>query len=181
MWDNERMASFWSSPNLSGTRDAVLVNGLAALAGCASIVLAMILRPDDQAFGPALGVALSATGVLLVWSLTLAVRAWRRGERSGWAWAVMVLGGPEIVLLCTLALLVRFVFPCSFSSPLQWDYGTGMIVFLPVGTIAYLGAMPVTWWQIRGHDPISGCLEIGIVSPDLHVRAAAKKWLDEHK
>ncbi|MGD0093694.1 MAG: hypothetical protein ABSE73_27605, partial [Planctomycetota bacterium] len=60
---------------------------------------------------------------------------------------------------------------------LQWDYGTGMIVFLPVGTIAYLGAMPVTWWQIRGHDPISGCLEIGIVSPDLPTRSHWKRGL----
>jgi len=39
------MASIWSSRDLSGTRDAVLVNGLATLAGCISIVLAIILRP----------------------------------------------------------------------------------------------------------------------------------------
>ncbi|MGD0089764.1 MAG: hypothetical protein ABSE73_07575 [Planctomycetota bacterium] len=72
MCDNEEMASFWSNRNLSGTRDAVLIHGLAMLAGCVFLVLAVILRPDDQAFGPGLGTALSATGVFLVWSLTLA-------------------------------------------------------------------------------------------------------------
>ncbi|MGD0091752.1 MAG: hypothetical protein ABSE73_17695 [Planctomycetota bacterium] len=169
------MASIWSSRNFSGTRDAVLVNGLSALAGCTGIMLATILDPNDQAFGPGLGVALAATGVLLAWSLTLAVRAWRRGERSGWCWAVMVLGGLEAVLLGTAALLIKFVF--WFYTPyrcFQWACDTGVIVFLPVGMLAYLGAVPVTWWrlrraarQIRGHDPISGCLEIGIVSPDL--------------
>ncbi|MGD0092116.1 MAG: hypothetical protein ABSE73_19555 [Planctomycetota bacterium] len=141
------MASFWSNRNLSGTRDALLVNGLAMLACCISIVLASILDPHDEAFGPGLGVALSATGVLVVWSLTLAVRAWRRGERSGWGWAVMVLGGPETVLLGAIAYLIRFVF--SFSSPFDWAYDTGVIVFLPVGAIAYLGAAPVTWWRLR--------------------------------
>ncbi|MGD0090661.1 MAG: hypothetical protein ABSE73_12140 [Planctomycetota bacterium] len=142
------MASIWSSRDLSGTRDAVLVNGLATLAGCISIVLAIILRPEDQAFGPGLGVALSATGVLLVWSLTLAVRAWRRGEHSGWCWAVMALGGPEAVLLGVVAYLIRFVLP--FSSLGDWAYETGLIVFLPVGAIAYLVAVPMTWWRLRG-------------------------------
>ena len=132
---------------MGGTRDAVLVNGLATLAGCTSIVLAIVLRQNDEAFGPGLGVALSATGVLLVWSLTLAVRAWRRGERNGWVWAVMVLGGLETVLLGTMAFLIRFVLP--FSSPFEWAYETGLIVFLPVGAIAYLAAVPVTWWRLR--------------------------------
>ncbi|MGD0090567.1 MAG: hypothetical protein ABSE73_11660 [Planctomycetota bacterium] len=173
MCDNARMASLWSNRNFGGTRDAVLVYGLATLAGCASIVLAHTLRPEDEAFAPGLGVALSATGVLLVWSLTLAVRAWRRGERSAWCWAVMVVGGPETVLLGVIAYFIRVVFP--FSSLFDWVYETGLIVFLPVGAIAYLVAVTVAWWrvrraarQIRGHDPISGCLEIGIVSPDLH-------------
>ncbi|MGD0091433.1 MAG: hypothetical protein ABSE73_16060 [Planctomycetota bacterium] len=144
---NDRMPSFWSNRNLSGTRDALLVNGLATLAGCASIVLAIILDVNDPSFGPGLGVALSATGVLLVWSLTLAFRAWRRGERSGWCWAVMVLGVLETVLLGAVAYLVRFVFP--FTSPFDWAYETGLIVFLPVGAVACLGALPVAWWRMR--------------------------------
>jgi len=155
MWDNESMASLWSSRNLSGTRDAVLINGLATLAGCVSIVLAYILDPHGEAFGPGLGVALSATGVLLVWSLTLAVRAWRRGEHNGWCWAVMILGGPETVLLGAIAYLIRFVFPSSsgFQWTLQWVWQWAwencVFVILPAGAIAYLVAALVTWWRLR--------------------------------
>ncbi|MGD0094006.1 MAG: hypothetical protein ABSE73_29200, partial [Planctomycetota bacterium] len=155
MCDNQDMASIWSNRDLSGTRDAVLVNGLAALAGCATVVLAIILHPNDKAFCPALGAALSATGGLLVWSLTLAVRARWRGERSGWGWAVMVLGGLETVLLGGLACLIWFA--VQFNIPWQeawqeawqWASETGMIMFLPVGAIACLAAVPVTWWRLR--------------------------------
>ncbi|MGD0091062.1 MAG: hypothetical protein ABSE73_14180 [Planctomycetota bacterium] len=144
------MASFWSNRNLSGTRDAVLINGLATLAGCTGLVLAFVLDPEDQAFGPGLGVALSATGVLLVWSLTLAVRAWRRGERSRWGRAVRILGGLETVLLVAIVFLIGYGFP--FSNPSQWfewQWKTGMIVFLPVVGIAWLGATLVAWWRVR--------------------------------
>ncbi|MGD0092578.1 MAG: hypothetical protein ABSE73_21900 [Planctomycetota bacterium] len=183
MWYNARMASFWSNRNLPGTRDAVLVHGLTMLAGCISIVLVIILRPNDEAFCAALGVAFSATGVLLVWSLTLAVRAWRRGEHNGWCWAVMVLGGPETLLLSVIAYPIRFVF--LHAAPLQWAYETGIIVFLPVGAIAHVVAVAVTWWRLRRaakRDAGAG------LQPRSHWKrglvwfcAAAKKWLDEHK
>ncbi|MGD0088326.1 MAG: hypothetical protein ABSE73_00205 [Planctomycetota bacterium] len=158
MCDNARMASFWSNRNLGGTRDAVLVNGLGTLAGCASIMLAIILQPEDEAFGPGLGVAFSATGVLLTWSLTLAIRAWRRGERNGWCRAVMVLDGLETVFLGAIAYFVRFVLPMfpfsgryqyAWQWELEWALETGVIVFLSVGVIACLGAAPVAWWRVR--------------------------------
>ncbi|MGD0091311.1 MAG: hypothetical protein ABSE73_15445 [Planctomycetota bacterium] len=174
------MAAAWSGRNLSGTRDAVLIHGLALLAACTGSVLAFILRPDDEAYGPGLGVALSATVVFLVWSLTLAVRAWRRGERSGWSWAVMVLGGFETVFLAYVVFLVWYMFPYRYST-FQWTLETGVIVILPVGAIACLAAMPVTWWrlrcaaardemqirQIRGHDPDFQTAGNRVMSPDL--------------
>ena len=124
MCDNERMAPGLSSRSLAGTRDAVLVHGLALLAAAIGITLAILLRPNDAAFCLALGVALAATGVLLVWALTLAARAWRRSERSGWAWAVMVLGSLEILLLGIIFFLIRSGAPL-WSSPLESACETG--------------------------------------------------------
>ncbi|MGD0094100.1 MAG: hypothetical protein ABSE73_29680, partial [Planctomycetota bacterium] len=148
MCDNERMAPSWSSRDLAGTRDAVLVHGLALLAAAISITLPILLRPNEEAFGPALGVALAATGVLVVWALTLAARAWRRGEHNGWCWAVMVLGGLEILLLFILSYLIRFCTPL-WNTTLQWAWETGWAVFLPLGVLSYLAAVPVTWWRLR--------------------------------
>jgi biotin transporter BioY len=148
MCDNERVDSRLTSRNLAGTRDAVLVHGLALLAAAISITLAVLLRPNDQAFAPAFGVALTATGVLLVWALTLAARAWRRGERSGWAWAVMVLGSLEMLLLGIVCFVIRSDAPL-WRTTLEWAWQTGWAVFLPVGVLSYLVAAPVTWWRLR--------------------------------
>jgi len=130
------------------------------LAAVVSVILAVVLCPQDEAFALGLGIALGAAGVLLIWSLVLAARSWRRGNHSGWVWAVLVAGGLEAVVFGIpilflalrepgLGVFLGWLYLASEADRIGWALSTNAFPFLPVGVCAYLVAASITWWRLR--------------------------------
>jgi len=71
--------------------DALLIHGLALVFVVGTLTVVGFMPGDVKGAAAVLGVGLAATLVLALWSLLLAVRAWRKEEPSRWPVVVMGL------------------------------------------------------------------------------------------
>lgn len=132
----------------AGSRDAALIHGLALLAAGIATMVAATFNPAGHAFFPSLLVAVSASTVLCVWSLVLAIRAWRRNEPSGAPRVVVVLCVLECAIFCLL-FLSNQIEPWKHGGILRSFANSGLIVVVPWFILSSWLALLMARWSVR--------------------------------
>jgi len=126
----------------------VLIHGLALVAAGTSVAVLFAFQPAAESFAAFFGMGLSATFVLGLWSLVLAIKSLRRKEASRWPVVVIVLCALEAVPL--LPALAFSTVPWSSAGNIkEWALRTGIVVFVPVTLLAGLVAALVAWLRMR--------------------------------
>ena len=127
------------------SRDALLIHGLALVFAGAAVGSAFWKGVDGE-FLPAVAVGGSATFVLVVWSVILAVRALKRGARALRPVVVLGLCALEAVAVC-LPLL-------GLAPNSSLIFALGLPVFVPVFVLASLVGVPVAWWRVKRAEKV---------------------------
>lgn len=135
-------------PGAQSSRDALLIHGISLLAAASAVTVSVFLGPSHQDLPVVLGMGISATFVLGVWSVVLAIRALRKGERARRAVAVLLLFLVE--LAAASVLLAAGIFERQLPSRLVfWAVRLGLPVLLPVLLLATAIVAPIAWWRVR--------------------------------
>jgi hypothetical protein len=135
-------------------KTAGIIHGLALVSLAATIICGFILEKYSKEYCAALGVGGTATLVYGVWSLVLAYRALKNGEKPGWPLTIFLL----VLLELSLFMLSLWIFDytrwnLNFITPARWvfdfSFGSALPIILPCLFVVSCIGWPVAAWRVR--------------------------------
>jgi hypothetical protein len=157
MGDPEKYAAQRYSPN---GKTAWMIHGLALLALAFTIVCGHILESEIKEAEACIAVGAAATLIWGLWSLILAGRSLRKGERSAWPLALFLFVLFEISIVAQGAwTLYDYQRPQINPSEFNWILDvclcSAMPVFLPFLFVVGCIGWPIAAWRVRRAEKLA--------------------------